>query len=183
MNLPSSIIGHATQKDQLLNDIESGSLAHAYLFTGKKHLGKFTIAQWFTKEILTNGKNEEEMEQINTLLEKNTHPDVLILDRLWIEGICTDWNIIAKSSTAPQGHRAKSKVKTDTIGIDDIRALQERLYETPQGDHTVCLIRSVERLHITAANALLKILEEPPGHVIFCLTAQSVSSVPATVVS
>lgn len=183
MSPPTSVIGHSTQKDQLLNDIESGSLAHAYLFAGKKHLGKFTTAKWFMKEILTHGKGEEEMEQINTLLSKNTHPDVLILNRLWIDGSCTDWNIIAKSSTVPQEHRAKSKVKTDTITIDDIRALQERLYETPQGNRTICIIRSVERLHLTAANALLKILEEPPEHVIFCMTTSSISSLPATVVS
>ena len=72
---------------------------------------------------------------------------------------------------------------TVKIGIDDVRALQERLYETPQGTHTVCLIRSIERLHITAANALLKILEEPPSRVLFCFTTESLSSIPATIVS
>lgn len=161
-----------------------GVLTHAYLFSGKRHLGKFTIALWFAELILTHScKNEAEKESLSLLIRKNTHPDLLILDALWIEDVCTDWNVIARSSSAPQQHRAKAKVKTDTIGIDDVRALQGRLYETPQGTHTICLIRSIERLHITAANALLKILEEPPPRVLFCFTTESLSSIPPTIIS
>lgn len=178
------IIGHEKQRAQLLHDVASGSLTHAYLFAGKRHLGKFTIARWFAEHILADScKNEAEKASHSMLIRKNTHPDVLTLDALWIEDVCTDWNMIGRSSSAPQQHRAKAKIKTDTIGIDDVRALQERLYETPQGTHTLCLIRSIERLHITAANALLKILEEPPPKVLFCFTTESLSSIPATIVS
>ena len=177
------IIGHARKREQLRRDVEQKSLAHAYLFAGKKHLGKFTIARWFAEEVLSIGVEEGEKERIVTLVRKNAHPDLLTLDQLWIEDLCTDWNVIAKSSSAPQQHRAKAKVKTDVIGIDDIRALQERLYQTPQGSRSICLIRSIERLHITAANALLKILEEPPPNVLFCFTTELLSAIPETVVS
>src|SRR3989344_6613485 len=179
----SSIIGHSRQCAELTADIQNGTLAHAYLFAGKKHLGKFTVARWFAASLLSAKTNDEEEERIHALCKKNMHPDLLTLDRLWIDELCTDWNIIARSSSAPQQHRAKAKVKTDTIGIDDVRALQERLYETPQGSKTVCLIRSIERLHITAANAFLKILEEPPPHVLFCFTTESLGNVPQTIIS
>ena len=178
------IIGHERQRAELLHDIVSGTLTHAYLFSGKKHIGKFTMARWFAERILTHScNNDREKESQSLLVHRNTHPDLLTLDTLWIDETCTDWNVIGRSSSAPQQHRAKAKAKTDTIGIDDVRALQERLYETPQGTHTICLIRSIERLHITAANALLKILEEPPSRVLFCFTTESLSSLPATIIS
>lgn len=186
MPLPAlqSIIGHEKQRAELLRDAMSGSPAHGYLFAGKRHLGKFTVARWFAEFLLTqDSQNEIEKESRSRLIRKNTHPDLLTLDALWIEDSCTDWNVIAQSSSLSQQHRAKAKVKTDTIGIDDVRALQERLYETPQGSRMICLIRSLERLHITAANALLKILEEPPPRVLFCCTTESLSSIPATVIS
>jgi hypothetical protein len=177
------IIGHTLQCAQLLQDIVKRKTAHAYLFCGKKHLGKYTVAQWFTEELLTQEMNFEEKKQTQRAFKKNMHPDLLTLDQLWIDGMCTDWNVIALSSNVRQEHRAKAKIKTDTIGIDDVRALQERLHETSQGGRTCCLIRSLERLHITAANALLNILEEPPPHVTFCCTTQSLSSLPQTIVS
>lgn len=178
-----SIIGHARQCEQLSKDIEKDNVSHAYLFAGYRHLGKMTVAKWFVQQLLTHGQGEIEEEQTIRLIGKNIHPDLLILDQLWMEDGCTDWNVIAKSSNVPQAHREKDKLKTNTIGIDDIRALQERLHETSQSGKTCCIIRSAERLHITAANALLKILEEPPPHVVFCFTTESLSSLPLTVVS
>ena len=182
MNSPS-IIGHSRQCAELMDDLTKNSLSHAYLFAGKKHLGKFTVARWFAESILSAGKADEEKKNIQLLCEKNMHPDLLTLDKLWIDDVCTDWHFIAKSSSAPQQHRAKKKVKTDTIGFDDVCALQERLYGTPQGSHMICLIRSIERLHITAANALLKILEEPPPHVLLVFTTESLGAVPKTIIS
>ena len=178
-----SIVGHARQCELLLQDIEQDNISHAYLFSGEKSLGKFTIARWFASQILTQNLEEQAKKDATHLIEKNIHPDLLTLDQLWIDGECTDWNIISLSSNLPQDHRAKSKVKTNVIGIDDIRALQERLHETSQTGKTCCIIRSIGRLHMTAANALLKILEEPPKHVVFCLTAENLSSLPQTVVS
>jgi DNA polymerase III delta prime subunit len=177
------IIGHERERSQLTEDIAKGKVSHSYLFSGKKHLGKFTIAKWFATELFTHGKNETEKREIMHLIDRNMHPDLLTLDQLWIEDICTDWNIIARSSNISQEKRAKRKVKTDTIGIDDVRELQYRLHETSQTGRTCCLIRSIERLNLEAANALLKILEEPPPSVTFCCTTESLSSLPQTIVS
>ena len=179
----TKIIGHSRQCELLRHDIQKENISHAYLFAGKKHLGKFTIAKWFAGQILTHGKEEVVQKEALHLIEKNMHPDLLTLDQLWIEGICTDWNIIARSSNVSQERRAKRKVKTNTIGIDDVRDLQFRLHETSQTGKTCCLIRSSERLNMEAAIALLKILEEPPKHVIFCFTTESPSSLPLTIVS
>jgi len=178
-----SLVGHEEQRAQLRGDITIGKLAHAYLLCGKKHLGKFTLAKWFASEILTQGQTEGEKLRAQKLMKKNVHPDLLILDQLWIADMCTDWDVIARSSNISQEERAKKKVRTNTIGIDDVRELQRRLHETSQTGKTVCLIRSLERLNIEAANALLKILEEPPPHVLFCCTTESPSSLPPTILS
>lgn len=183
MELPSSIVGHERQREQLELDIQSGNFAHAYLFCGKEHLGKFTIAQWFAARLFTEGKGEGEKKEMLRLIRKNIHPDLLIVDQLWIDGVCTDWSVIARSSNISQEARVKHRVKTNTIGIDDVRELQRRLHETPETGHLCCLIRSLERLHSEAANALLKILEEPPPHVLFCCTCGSPSLLPTTIVS
>jgi len=159
-------------------------VAHAYLFTGRKHLGKFTVAKWFAKKLLTEGVPEEGRERAEQEIDKLLHRDLLVIDQLWIEEVCEDFDVIAKSSNVPQAHRSKQPTaKTDTIGIDDIRALQDRLREVGTGAFRCCLIRSAERLQEEAVNALLKILEEPPEGVVFLLTGVSTSHLLPTLVS
>lgn len=162
-----------------------GNVAHAYLFVGPPHVGKFTIARWFARELLLADVLPEKREEAAHAIHRLLHPDLLVLDQLWIEDICEDWERIALTSNVSQQHRAKgnSPAKTDTIGIDDIRAIQERIYESRMGTFSCCLIRSAERMNAPAANAFLKILEEPPEGRVFILTAQSLGDLLPTVVS
>lgn len=181
---PSPIIGHARQLTELASDIETNNIAHAYLFAGAAHLGKMTVARWFSRELIAEGKNEEEKKSIDHALERLLHPDLLVLDQLWIEDVCEDYDVIARSTNVPQQHRSKTPtMKTDTISIDDIREVQARLRESGSGQHRFCLIRSVERMQPAAATSLLKILEEPPAGRIFLLTTESLSSLLSTIVS
>ncbi len=157
---------------------------HAYLFSGAPHLGKFTIAKQFGRELLCSGRSEDECGAITDQIDRLLHPDFLVIDQLWIEDVCEDFAVIAKSSNIPQQHRAKdSPAKTDTISIDDIRAVQERLHDVGTGRYRCCIIRSVERMQTAAVSALLKILEEPPEGVTFLLTTQSLPSLLPTLVS
>ncbi|MDD5623658.1 MAG: AAA family ATPase [Candidatus Peribacteraceae bacterium] len=183
MPKPKEIIGHAEHLTELLRDIASGNVAHAYLFAGPRHLGKMTIARWFAQELLSQGLSDEALERVEHDMKRLTHPDLLVLDQLWIEDVCEDWSVIAQTSNAPQEERSKKHAKTDVISIDDIRGLQKRLIETGLRSYRCCIIRSVERLHDEAANALLKILEEPPAHLVFLLTTQSLSALLPTIVS
>lgn len=181
-----SIVGHERQIALLSQDIESGNIAHAYLLSGPPHLGKMTVAHWFASEILTRGLAPgEETESARRHIERLTHSDLLVLDQLWIEKLCDDWSVIARSSNVNQLHRSKKSepAKTDTISIDDIREMQHRLYETSMGTHRCCLIRSVERMQDAAANAFLKILEEPPEGLVFILTTQAQSALLPTITS
>ncbi|OGJ59625.1 hypothetical protein A2881_03200 [Candidatus Peribacteria bacterium RIFCSPHIGHO2_01_FULL_55_13] len=181
--IPDAIVGHEDQRAALTSDIASDNVSHAYLFHGPEHLGKMTTALWFARELLCSGTNEEECAAVQHQIERLTHPDLFVVDQLWMEETCEDWNVIAKSSNVPQGHRAKAGAKTDTISIDDIRELQSRLYEKGLSKYRCCVIRSAERMQDNASNALLKILEEPPAGLVFILTTASSSVILPTIVS
>ena len=178
-----AIIGHERQRADLEADLVNGNIAHAYLFEGPAHIGKFTIARWFARQVLTRGLPPERAEAVLGAMDRLLHPDDLVLDRLWIEDRCDDWAVIARSSNVPQEHRQKAGMRSDTISIDDVRIIQERLHETGTGMYRCCCIRSVERMQEPAANALLKILEEPPPGRVFLLTTQSIGALPPPVVS
>lgn len=177
------ILGHARELAALQDDIRTGNVAHAYLFAGERHLGKFTVAKWFAAELLSAGAGPDGKEKAHAQAERLIHPDLFVIDQLWMEGRCEDFDVIARTSNVPQQHRSKAKAKTDTISIDDIRVLQERLHEVGTGTYRCCLIRSAERMQDSAVNALLKILEEPPPGVVFVLTTQALSSLLPTLVS
>ncbi len=178
------IIGHVLQQEQLKNDLAQGNVSHAYLFSGDRHLGKMSLALQFAFELLSTGVSEQQKPQVQSQFERLTHPDLLVLDQLWMEDVCENWEVIAKTSNVPQIHRSKApKSKTDMISIDDIRALQERLMDTGSGTYRCCIIRSMERMADVAANAFLKILEEPPKGLIFLLTTEHQSSLLPTIIS
>jgi hypothetical protein len=182
--IPDTIIGHRKQCDELRNDIEHGNVAHAYLFHGKEHLGKFTVARWFAWQLLSAHLPAQERATVKEQIERLIHPDFLCVDLLWAEGIQEDWSIISKASNIPQVHRSKTPTaKTDSISIDDIHALLERLADTRTSPYCCCIIRSAERMGREAANAFLKTLEEPPSRTVFLLTTDAEHSLLPTVVS
>lgn len=183
MSACTTILGHRAQCTALSDDRAQGNVSNAYLFSGPRHVGKFTVARWFTRELLCDGKSEPECGEIHEQIDRLLHPDLLVIDQLWMEDACEDARIIAQSSNISQEHRMKAKAKTDTISIDDIRALQMRLHDVAAGRYRCCLIRSAERMQPEAVNALLKILEEPPPGVTFLLTTQSLSSLLPTLTS
>ncbi len=180
--VPDVIIGHERQCGQLLHDIAHGNVAHAYLFVGPKHVGKMTISRWFASRLLADGMPPEAYRRVKSDVEKLIHPDFLSLDLLWIEGIQEDWTVIGETSNAPQEHRSKAPMaKTDSISIEDVRALSEKLHGTGASRYSCCVIRSMERMHTAAATALLKLLEEPPPRVVFILTTENLSSLLPTI--
>lgn len=182
--LHQKITGHARQLAELAADMESKNVAHAYLFAGSPNLGKTTVAHWFARELLTDGKTHEEKEEIDHQIAHMIHPDLMVLDQLWIEDKCEDWDTIARSSNVPQQHRAKAPaMRTDTIGIDDVREILSRLQETGNGQYRFCIIRGIERMQDAAVNALLKTLEEPPPGRIFILTTDNLQLVLPTILS
>jgi len=151
------VIGQSHVTRTLSNAITSGRIAHAYLFTGPRGVGKTTVARIFAKAL--------NCAEGPTPIPCNRCPQCVGIT----EGSVTDvYEIDGASNT----------------GVDDIRELRERVRYLPQsGRYNIYIIDEVHMLSTSAFNALLKILEEPPGHVVFIFATTEPHKIPMTVLS
>jgi DNA polymerase-3 subunit delta' len=144
-------------------------------------------------------------EKIQQACQRHRMPQALLLvgpQHLWIGGfanrlaamlLCHHDNAPCGSCTACHlgqagTHPDLQTIRPDTDGgvikIEKIRALQQVAYHTPQcGQCVVIVIEQADKMNMASANALLKILEEPPPHVYFVLVAERWTVIPATILS
>ncbi len=151
------VIGQDHITKTLQNQIISGQIGHAYLFTGTRGTGKTSVAKIFAKSVncLTpvRGSACGECENCKRLEQEN------------------DINIIEID--------AASNNK-----VDDIRQIREKVKFMPVGaKYKVYIVDEVHMLSDSAFNALLKTLEEPPPYVIFILATTEVHKLPQTILS
>ena len=153
----ADVIGQPQVTDTLKNEIKADRLAHAYLFTGSRGTGKTTCSKILSKAV-------------NCLNLQNGDPcGECAVCRGIDDGSITDVVEIDAASNN---------------GVDDIRILREEANFTPaEAKYRVYIIDEVHMLSISAFNALLKTLEEPPAHVIFILATTEVHKLPATITS
>ena len=141
----------------LRNQVASGRVGHAYLFTGVRGTGKTSCAKIFAKAVNClhpNGGDPCGECEICKGIDNGSILDVVEMD--------------AASNN----------------GVDDIRDLRDETAYTPSACHyKVYIIDEVHMLSTAAFNALLKTLEEPPAHVIFILATTEIQKVPATILS
>ena len=151
------VVGQRGIVTALRNQIATGRVGHAYLFTGVRGTGKTTCAKIFAKAV-------------NCLHPQNGDPC----------GECEICKGIDNGSIL-------DVVEMDAAsnnGVDDIRDLRDETAYTPSAcQYKVYIIDEVHMLSTAAFNALLKTLEEPPTHVIFILATTEIQKVPATILS
>ncbi|WPU65462.1 DNA polymerase III subunit gamma/tau [Peredibacter starrii] len=148
--------GHVTRT--LQNAIKQNKLAHAYLFTGTRGVGKTSIARLFAKAIRCENRKPD----FNPCLVCASCRDI-------DAGNSMDYTEIDGASNN---------------SVDDVRALIENVQYLPtRGTHKIYVIDEVHMLSTSAFNALLKTLEEPPQHAIFILATTDPQKLLGTVIS
>jgi len=151
------VVGQKSVTDTLKAQIVSGHLSHAYLFTGTRGTGKTSCAKILARAV--NCENPRDGNPCN----------VCPTCRSIAEGRCTDVLEIDAASNN---------------GVDNVRTLRDEAVYTPaEAQRRVYIIDEVHMLSTAAFNALLKIVEEPPEHLIFILATTEAHKVPATILS
>jgi DNA polymerase-3 subunit delta' len=155
--------------------LATGALGHAYLFTGPPGVGRRTLAL-----ALAMAVNCERV-QPGVTPEAETFPCGQCRSCRHIQrGIHPDVRVISLAAQAAEAERKGTR--NTSITIETIRDLKDEAYQRPnEGRKRVYLIAEAEALNDASVSALLKVLEEPPVHVLFLLVAPNAEAVLPTI--
>lgn len=148
-------IGHQSQRDFLKRMVMNNNLHHALLFSGKKGIGKFTLAFRFAYNLINN--------------EKELFKNPVLSSNLWRQMV---QNVNSSFLYITKAYDETAKKFKQYITIDDISYIKKKLNYN-NDNYNIIIIDTINDLNINASNSILKILEEPPKNTIFILISHN----------
>jgi DNA polymerase-3 subunit delta' len=179
----SDVISQHRAKNILIRALENDRVSHAYLFNGPMGVGKEALALEMTKALFCKTDGEKPCDACSSCkrIASFQHPDVIYLFPSSSKKIEEDREIL--ESIAADPYNRERRWANPTIGIEKIRDIRHTSTLKPLEGKRVVIIAEADKMTIPAANALLKILEEPPDTMHLILTAAHVSGMLPTILS
>ena len=145
------LIGHEAAQDEFAEAWASHRLHHAWLITGPEGVGKATLAYRFARLLFSGGAAPNDpATPLFRRVAKASHADLLTVQQEWDE--------------------KRKRHRTDIV-VDNVREIAGFMHLTPaEGGWRVIVVDGAEHLNRNAANALLKVLEEPPPRAVLLVT-------------
>ena len=158
------LVGHEAAERTMLGALQSGRLHHAWLITGPRGIGKATLA-WRLARFMLAGQQRglfgDAADSLDVaadapgraLVDARSHPDLFHLRRSL--------------------NRDTGRIRAE-ISVDDVRSLGEFMHMTPaMGEWRVAIVDAADEMNRNAANAVLKVLEEPPPNAVLVIVAHA----------
>lgn len=177
------LIGHEEEENFLLDAWKNNALHNSWIFSGIEGIGKSTLAYRFARFLLSADFQTPEKydsfevppdAQIFNLIANNSHPDFKIIERDYTE---TDRRKIMKAIKDGEQLSAEEMQglkRSAFIRVDDVRTINEFLSKrSSQDGWRIVLVDSIDDMNASSANAILKILEEPPHKTIIILISHN----------
>jgi DNA polymerase III subunit delta' len=157
------LLGHEADEQRLLQSFASGKMHHGWLIAGPKGIGKATLAYRLARYVFAHPHPDDARGRASLHVPMDSgvarrmisggHSDLLVLQRPWV---------------------AKDKRIKAEISAEDARAVTEFFQRTAgEGGWRICIVDAADDLSTESANAILKILEEPPDRALFLLVSHS----------
>lgn len=152
------LLGHQAAEATLLEAMRTGRMHHAWLLTGPSGIGKATLAFRFARRLLAGQPRDDSLalppdDPVFRRVAAGSHADLL---------------------TVELTYNQQTKRMRTQIAVDDVRRINNFMSLTPaEGGWRVAVVDDAEALNLNSANALLKILEEPPNRAILLLVCSA----------
>ncbi len=143
------VIGHEAAQTHFAQAFTGGKLHHAWLMTGAKGIGKASLAYKFAGQVL----GQKNLTQSERWIAARAHPDLFVLER--------------------QLNDSKPRKLKAEISVENARGLSEFFSHTSSGGWRVGIVDSADDLSGESANALLKLVEEPPANCLLLLVCHN----------